>query len=51
MGHPLFTPQLLLRSVQHQSSPFSAYVAAGDHSMSKQLSLHGIYLNMGLFLY
>lgn len=31
--------------------PSSAYVAAGDHSMSKQLSLHGFWLNMWLFLY
>lgn len=26
--------------------PFSAYAAAGDHSMSKQLSLHGIWLTV-----
>lgn len=46
MGHSLFTPQLLLRSIQHQSSSFNVHAAARDHSMSKQLSLHGIYLNM-----
>lgn len=41
MGHYLFTPQLLLRSIPHQSSLFSDCGAARDHASS---CLHMVFI-------